>query len=103
MKLTMIDRVGQQDALQEAWQKLSEHCFSHGLRDVLMAVRQGYADELSSERRARKDLVRKAVAAERERCAAVCDKRGSKFHAESPFSAECHGLATEIRNLLEAE
>lgn len=36
-----------------------------------------------------------------ERCAVECDKRGAKFHAESPFSAEYHGLAVSIRQLLE--
>ena len=36
-----------------------------------------------------------------ERCAVECDKRGAQFHAESPFTAECHGLAAAIRQLLE--
>lgn len=36
-----------------------------------------------------------------ERCAVECDKRGAQFHAESPFSTECHGLAAAIRQLLE--
>ena len=38
-----------------------------------------------------------------ERCAVECDKRGAKFHAMSPFSAEGHGLAAMIRNLLESK
>lgn len=38
-----------------------------------------------------------AVSAEREACARLCDARGVKFHSESPFAAECHGLAEAIR------
>jgi hypothetical protein len=40
------------------------------------------------------ELVR---ADERAACAMVCDNRGNKFWTESPFAAECHGLADTIR------
>lgn len=41
---------------------------------------------------------RALLANEREACAKVCDERGVKFFPESPFAAECHGLATAIRS-----
>lgn len=61
------------DKLQIAWQRLIDHCHEHGLRDVLLTVRDGYAEELNSERRARGQMIREAVAKERERCNAAID------------------------------
>jgi hypothetical protein len=44
-----------------------------------------------------KILVQKAVLAEREACAKVCDDRAFQFFSESPFFVEMHGLADAIR------
>lgn len=68
-----------EDKLQIAWQRLIDQCYEHGLRDVLLTVRDGYAEELNSERRARGKMIREAVAKERERCAKVCDERAAYY------------------------
>jgi hypothetical protein len=44
-----------------------------------------------------KILVQKAVLAEREACAKLCDDRAFQFFSESPFFVEMHGLADTIR------
>ena len=43
------------------------------------------------------DYERSIAAAEREKCARVCDDRAFRFFSESPFFVEMHDLAEAIR------
>lgn len=102
----------QRDPLQVAWQRLVDHCHENGLVDVLLAVRAGYAEELRSERQARRAMVSDAVAVERERCAKICDAVAAeagpreRYASDVPWEAESIGVidgATDCAMRIRAE
>lgn len=92
------------DALQVAWGRLIEHCHANGLGDVLMTVRAGYAAELNSERRARHEMVRDAVTAERERWRALLEAHaaGCERAAENYEDPKFDAMARVLMSVREA-
>lgn len=81
-----------------AWQKLSDHAREHGIVDVVLAVRDGYTRELNSERAARGNMVRSAVAEERKRCANIVRSAKAPWHTgdEEDTKDFCGELADAI-------
>jgi hypothetical protein len=71
------DAMEKNKEFQMAFDRLFEFCLENGKENLLFAVRDGYGRELSLERSARGEMVRVAVAAERERCAKLCEERFS--------------------------